>query len=77
MSAGHLPVLFREMSIQVLFLNWTVWILGVLSFISSLQILDINPLADVSVNTDVLPFSQLSFYFVIVPFAVQNLASFM
>ena len=49
MSNGHLYVLFGEVFIQVLcpFLNWIVCFL-LLSCISSLQILDVSPLSDVS-----------------------------
>ena len=51
MSIGHLYVLFGELSIQVLcpFFNWIVCFLGV-QFVSSLWILDNNPLSDVSMN---------------------------
>ena len=46
---GHLCVFFGEMSIQVLcpFLNWVICFLLLLSFRSSLYILDINSLSSV------------------------------
>ena len=52
MSIGHLDVLLGEASIQILcpFFNWIVWGFLVLSFVSSLYILDINPLSDVLAN---------------------------
>ena len=51
MSIGHLYVLFGEVSVQVLcpFLNGIVSSLGIESY-KFLQILDIKPLLDVSVN---------------------------
>ena len=52
MSIGNLYVLFGEGSTQLLcpFLNWVVYIFLVLSFVTTLKILDINPLSDVSEN---------------------------
>ena len=48
MSVGHLPVFFGKTSIQVLcpFLNQVVF--SMLDCMSSLYILDINPLSDIS-----------------------------
>ena len=80
MSIGHLYVLFGEMPIQVLcqFFNWVFFFL-VLSIVSSLYILDINPLPDVSVNVfshsvgclfaAVFLCCAKTFYFDVVPFA--------
>ena len=50
--AIYMYVLFGEVSIQVLcpFFHWIVWGFLVLSFVSSLYILDINPLSDVLAN---------------------------
>ena len=51
MSLGHLYVLFGEVSVQALcpfLIGWFVFL--VLSFVSSLYILDINPLSDVFTN---------------------------
>ena len=51
MSTGHLCVRFREVSVQIPcpFFTWVVSFWG-LSFVSSLYILDINPLSDVLAN---------------------------
>ena len=56
MSIGHLCVCFGEISIRVHcpFIYWVVFCVCVLNFVSSLYILDINPLSDVLVNF--LPF---------------------
>ena len=49
MSIGHLYVLFGEFLFRSFAIyNWVVFL--VLSFISSLYILDINPLLDVLAN---------------------------
>ena len=63
MSIGRLYVLFGEVSIHILY-SFLIGLFGfmMLSFISSLYILDISTLSEVSAN--VLPFSGLSFYFV-------------
>ena len=62
MSIGYLYVLFGEVSVQV-FAHFLIGLFAflVLSFVSSLWILDINPLSDVSENM----FSH--------SFAVQNI----
>ena len=73
MSLGHLYVLFGEVSVQALcpfLIGWFVFL--VLSFVSSLYILDINPLSDVFTNM----FSHSVGYCLILlmfSFAVQKL----
>ena len=72
MSIGHLCVLFGEVSIEVL-CPFLIGVFGflVLSFISSLHIVEINPLSDVSVNMFSHSVGCL-FILLMIPFAVQN-----
>ena len=76
-SVGHLYVFFGKMSIQslCLFFNWAVWFL-LLSSMSSLYILDINP----SMNTWFVNifFHSVGYLFLLVMvFTVQRLFSLM
>ena len=78
MSIGYLYFFLGEVSIQVscpLF-NWIV-LIGVLHCLSSLQILDINPLSDISLE-NMFPHSvDWLFILLMVSFAVQKLFSLM
>ena len=76
MSIGHLYVLFGEVSIQVLcpFFNWVDFL--VLSLESSLYILNINPLSDVSANIFSHSVGWL-FILLMISLAVQKLFSLM
>ena len=62
MSLGHLYVLLGEVSIEILcpFFNWIVFL--VLSCMSSLYILEIKSLSNVSL-TNMFPYIQFYFYF--------------
>ena len=80
MSIGHLSVLFGEVSIQVLgsLLNWIVCFFGFeLYNISSLYVLYINPLSDVSLANMFSHSLGSLFILLMVSFAVQKLFSFM
>ena len=73
MSIGHLYVLFEKVPILCPFFKWIVWFFLVLSSTSSLQILNINPLLDISL---VNVFSHLVgclLVFLTVALAVQEL----
>ena len=50
MSIGYLYVFFGEVSIQVLYPFLSLVVFLVLNFVSSLSVLDIIPLSDISVN---------------------------
>ena len=75
MSIGHLYFLFGEESIKVpcpFLIGWFVFL--VLSFVSSLYILDINPLSDVFTNMFSHSVGCL-FILLTISFAVQKLFS--
>ena len=77
MSIGHLYILCGDVSIQVLcpFFNWIGFFL-VLDFVSTLHILDINPLLDVSVNVFSHSVGCL-LILLMISFAVQKLFNLM
>ena len=78
MSDGHLYVFFGKMPIQVFcpFFDWVVCLfVFILSCMSSLYILDINPLLDISFANIFFHSVGSIFVLLMVSFAVQKLFS--
>ena len=75
---GHLYVFFGKMSIHLLcpFFNQVVWFLLLLSFMSYLYILDINPLSEICFSNIVSHLVACLFILSMASFAVQEAFSF-
>ena len=73
----HLCVFFGKMSIPILcpFVNWIVWGFFLLSCMSSLYNLDINPLSDIQFANIFFYSVDSLFILLMVSFAVQKLFS--
>ena len=76
MSIGYLYVFFGEVSIQVLYPFLSLVVFLVLNFVSSLSVLDIIPLSDISVNMFSHSMGCL-FILLMISFAPQKLFSLM
>ena len=71
-SVGHLYVVFGEISVHVFF-SFLKWIICFLSFVSSLYILDTNPLSDMSLAKIFSHSIGCLLVLLIVSFSVQKL----